>query len=265
MKDKPTFKEYLFFNKDNIIKSADGSYYTPASEKAKYTYVGILLVLSIVTFVLLQFLYSRTFWPRNFDFTLGFVMVIVLSYSLAYLFTQYERIPESSEDHRYASSLNFSSIPAIVTLIFFSVVFIFLILQSTGMTYMRYWLSGGSVRVIQTSIEIRGDDDSLLYNTDDFDSNGGVIQIPSLPADASADIKIITSDSPEPLMLSLDGNNDVCVQPAYVQQNWIWMTDYFVQEGYLFDPDIHDGSILTLTCGDLYREWVFEVDEEEGI
>ncbi len=125
------------------------------------------------------------------------------------------------------------------------------------MTYIRYWLDGGP-RI--SSIEVRENGSWVYSNEDPTDES--IINIPVLTGQPAINISVSTSGSPEPLQLALDGKS----MPVYndFELRWFWDSDYFVQCGYIDYADIRDGSTLTLTCGNLHREWVFDVADKEA-
>lgn len=46
--------------------------------------------------------------------------------------------------------------------------------------------------------------------------------------------------------------------------NWFWEDKYLRSDYYILlsRSDIHDGSILEMTCGGMYRKWVFDLTDE---
>lgn len=102
-----------------------------------------------------------------------------------------------------------------------------------------------------------------VYSADEDEINDTI----PLPFDREVyqRIVIITSHTQDPAQLSLDGvaptrwlSITSCKWPS-----WFW--DGYLKQTYYYDNVvIRDGSVLTLDCGSLHREWVFDVAEGSG-
>ncbi len=264
MKDRPTFREFLFYYRKAFVKSTSGGFYTPVnSRKAKALYFVVFLAFEVMLFtVWILTMHRGQLWPtRMIDFLLLLNLGNLLCQYPHYRFTRYERIPEDSEAYARASTLKYPSKATVISMSLLAAILLLVALQSTGASYVRYWLDGGAM-ITQADISIGGHDKPLPLAQEALSGDAPMLQIPAASGSPSVSVSVTTSGSPEPLQLMLDGK----AARVFADQElrWFWDANYFVQCGYIDDADVHDGSVLTLTCGELTREWVFEVADEEA-
>ena len=207
MRDKPTFRELLFYSRKTFVKSKEGVFYTPVNlGKAKAFLIGIFACFCVapLTIWVLASLNGQL-WPTRFiDNLILMNLGSLLCQYPYYRFLRYERIPENSEAYVRASALKYPSKVTIVSRWILGVIYLLLALHSTGAAYIRYWLDGGAR--ITEAIVVIGETETLpLYDEIDIPSEPSVIEIPSFPDNLPASIRVTTSGSPEPMQLTLDG------------------------------------------------------------
>ena len=258
MSDRPTYKDYLFHTENRYTKSG-GRYYTIAKEKTSirnWLFLGVYFAASTALIVLSI---TNVIWPAWLgEMWLLFVPVYILLTIRRYNRARFILVQEDTEDWQKASKRIFSGVTMIVWIV---VVLSSLILYSPGgftVSYIRSQLDNNAAVEMDT---IGGEKYYSAENSSDK-------RVPYTISYYKGDfwIKIQVLRTPHTARLSLDGQplpqKD---QPRKSVTTILDMPDYFKQ-GYFFSipgDKLHDGSTLTLTCGDLVREWVFEVADKE--
>ena len=260
MSDRPTYKDYLFHSESRYIKSG-GRYYTMAVEKAGIRTRIFLGVYIAAVAALIVLSLTNIIWPIWVGelWLLSIPIQIILS-KRRYNRARFVPVEENTEDWQKASKRIFSAVTMIVWIV---VVLSSSILYSPGgftVSYIRSQLDNNAIVEMYT---IGGE----KYYSDGDSSDQGVPYTITSFYEGDVWINIRVLHSPDTARLSFDGQplpqKD---QPRKSGTTILEMLDYFEQETFFSIPGdkLHDGSTLTLTCGGLTREWVFDVPNEEA-
>ncbi len=254
MNDKMAYRDYFFHSIYNNIKSND-LFFVIIDKKTSFINLiglcfGILLLIANNILGLLDFILSGIL----FDLVLTFGLICYLVPIIKYWRIQFIRMQMDTEKRNKSSESSFFAerrIIAIISLTLFAVV---AFQRGFTVPYICSQLNGGGIIRVSVAGEARYYSDILTFDESD--------PIPiTIPPDEDVTVYISVRRTPFPARLSLNGNP----LPDIYQLNKksIDFTDYFRQDGICELPDgvYRDGSILTVTCGDLTREWVFDTAE----
>ncbi len=264
MSDRPTYTDYLFHREGSYILSR-GEYFTVINHKRRFLYwaIGFGVLLAAIG-ILMWLEITDRIWPVwMHDVHLAAIPLFFLVTWLQYRRAHFINVKEGTEDWEKASKQVFSAIAQIIWIVM--LLFNFLLFAPNGFTvsYIRSQLDGGgqvrSARITIADGEELFDDVYLAEKT-------MMISIPKKKS-AVVEVNVTVIRTPASLIVSLDGQplppGEWTYRTSHFYASW---SEYFKQYGYYTIPtsDIRDGSVLTLTCGDLYREWVFEVADKEA-
>ncbi len=263
--DRPTYKDYLLHEQDGYIRSG-GRYFAITEERKSIAsiIVSILVFTASVAAVIWVFS-SSNIWPV----WIGEVYLFMSAFHLIQSLWQFRScrfipVPEDTPAWRDAQALEYSPQKKIIYIVAQAVVLIMVIFGTLSGGYtislIRSQLdSGGTV-----SAEFSADDTGTFYEESHVTDE--IVQVPiSDPSGGDVRIDITVVHTPETARLSLDGKPLPDEQQPDKTQNIFDLQNYFLQEAY-FDISgklLHDGSTLTLNCGSLHREWVFDVTDKE--
>ncbi len=268
MNDRPTYKDYKQSHAEgNVIMTPDGSLFAILNMwlyKLFNFFSNILL--GTVGFISAIMVLFNGMWPNlMFDF---FFAAFVLSHFLGYpkyILLRFIRLEPGNLDHKEASSWfppqqeqrqNSSKVLDIAGKVILACMAIFILLNSHTTVLVRSLFD--SPRLVSAEILQNGSIDIL----DDSSSTSTVITIPTNLSN-ELDVQVVMAYTAETAEFALDGKpviDDFTLGDKAL--SLFWQPDYLMRRYDLNLTKIRDGSTLTLTCGDLHREWVFEVDEE---
>ena len=265
MNDKPTYRDYLFHDNGKYIRSGGQYYSIVTSKKRKIVFRTVRIsFLVIVIGLLIWLMCSNTSGPNLGDASGpnlgdGFLTVCLITEILSILKYRHARfviVPEGSDAYREASELQYSASSKVKEVVLTCVVLIILVPGSYTVSYIRS-LADHSGGIVSTSIESRED---ILYSSENVTEENILVSVPDL-ADHSLFADITVTQSPSHARLMLDGQPLPDKYQPQMGGSTLFSNDYFKQSTLFSIPvsQLHDGSTLTLTCGDLRREWTFDL------
>lgn len=262
MSDKPTYKEFNRRSGDTVIVADGRSFIVENNGILR----GIIAVYPILFYIAI-FIFNQTDFGelhRNFVFDAGAIMII-LYWPLMRLLYKLARFRVNTEEDDYNCRLGFdgmqrnrkpmtSAVTCRVSVAFFAIVLLFCIANSFFVFYIR---SAIEDRAHFTTVTLSDDGEEI--NLLCIDSSDG--DEVTLPADTTPLLFVETACTTEKLTITLDGKSSsfYIYEDAYA--SWFWETDYFIYRYRALIDEIHDGSVLEMTCGDLYQQWVFDLPE----
>ena len=271
MKDKLTYKDYKQSrNKGNVIMSPDGSLYVISNMwlDKLFAVLSSIPPAAIPSIYLIFAIYNRL-W-LNLMFECGFAAAAI---SPLFDYTKYRlllfvKLEPGSRDYQEANSWfkperesrqTALKILGITARVIIAGAVVFALLNSHTAELVRS-LFDSQPRV--ASFEVNSYQDSgdvdVLYSAS-TDPSITVIHLPS-PENSQIYVNALVSRTLTPAQLTLDGKPltlNLYVFSSHL--SWFWEPEYLKQGFRFYLDDIRDGSTLTLTCGGLTREWVFEV------
>lgn len=249
MSDRPTYNEYAFSRTENVVQTADGLYFNVSTPKFTSAIRVLLYFLFVGLYIWLIFRRSEGFiWPHlMLEAQLFLLLVLQVSNYIGYRLTSFREISADDEDHAEVSAWHYGKPGFSAGKILLVLVLVFLLLNSFSVTYLR--------SVINHDAQVESINDEAV--TEDTQ----VITVPYNSYDQTLYIQIIRTS--QPAEFTFDGM-PLENYSRNLLFSWIWEEGYFRQRYELFLDDIHDGSVLNLTCGDITREWVFDVADEEA-
>ena len=258
--DRPTYRDYLFHSENRFVKSGN-CYYTIAKEKVSvgaWVFVGLY---SAVIAVLIVLGITNIIWPTWFgEIWLVSVPVHIFLSKQRYRRARFILVQEDTEDWQKASKRVFSAAGLILWMV---VVFFNLVMYLPGCFTVSYIRSQSDRNA---TIEMGVSGEGTYYSDENTLDESVPVTISALPND-DVWINIRIFHTPDTARLSLNGQplpqKDQLRKRA---TSIIDIQNYFEQGTFFSIPGnlLHDGSTLTLDCGDLHREWVFSVAGEEG-
>ena len=277
MSDRPTYKDYKESRKEgNVIMTPDGSYYAATNPWV----IKLFALLSIILFggagIIVIALYNGLWLNLMFDFLLApFVLSWLLDYS-KYRLLRFEKLEPGSPEHMEVISRfkpqqekrqTAAKILEITVKVILTCMFLFALLNTYTAELVRSLFDSQprlfSVEI--TSHQMDGEPE-VLYSADGETSQTVVL----LPATENLQIYVNASVTRtlKPVQLNLDGKplilNMYNLHTYGRPPSWFWEPEYLKQAFRFYLEGIHDGSTLTLTCGDLHQEWVFDVTDKEA-
>ena len=265
MSDRPTYKDYLFYEKDGYIRSGE-RYFAITEERTS--------IFSIVTYVLMIAAFAFVLWLTTSDLIwhawLGEAYLLLWAHSIFrsvrhFRLCRFKPLPQNTPAWCDARELKYSPGKKIIFIAAQAVVLIMgmLALASGGFTIslIRSQLDGGGIVYAEFSVDSTG-----TFYEDSYATEESVMILLPDPTGRDIQLNLAVVHTPDIARLSLDGIPLPDDQQPYRIQNMLDLQDYFKQETYfrMSGNLLHDGSVLTLTCGELTREWVFEVADEEA-
>ena len=269
MKKPFTFWEYLFCRSGNVIETKDGRFYVVNNA----VWVTLLHIAYIIIWILSVFYFPlyyafRVYWPNlGFDYLLAMITLPYIVSAIRYRTALAAPAPDGRSDEKpYIIKMNrrLKKIFAFVCM----AVAIFCLLNSVGLASLRGLINGGG-RLQDLYVSHNHSDNEWhsahLYNED----GSGHITTEPLPEDApyhQNGIEISVMHTPAKATFLLNGKPPREYIDWDMEPFWFWENDYLLTY-YYFETKygaVRDGSTLTLTCGDLTGEWVFEMADEEA-
>ncbi len=255
MRDRPTYWEYRFANQDGYIRTRDGWFFkTHVSKAAKWVPFGLtmfLLVLFAGVYLLSisgNLSYSRLN-SRLFDFFTFPLLFSISSHLLEYRMTRYQLIDENSEDIETAKGIVFARNGYLKAAFLLAIpIWIFAAMNSNA-AILLYSAIADRPAIIEATADMPGQQDVPMLNVQ-------TIPFPSGVTDAALEITV--TRAVYRASFYLDGKE--C--PAFddvsdFSLHFFWEKYYPRNEYDVMLFDIKDGSVLTMDCGDIHREWTF--------
>ncbi len=256
MSDRPTFWEYIIYRYHDEVKTRSGRYYIFDLYTRKRRWFSIMLPVLFNALLFSSLLISPNV---IFDVVIVNVLLFCLVFKLeynSYHFKEFEMAQASTDPSvwRYRPALRKTGLCALALLMVFS-----LINSFSALAIKSAIENNPQIQIM----EVRTDNDEV-YTEIDIDGTTDTIILSQFGSEGTVYIQITTVRTPSRVSLCLDGKPLEYYHADFI--SWFWNTDY-VSRFYTFFTDgldIRDGSVLTLTCGDLVREWVFEVPDKEA-
>lgn len=263
MSDRPTFWEFAFHRRGNVVKTIDGQYlllagsddYPDRRYDPSRWGLGMLFALGFFAqYVILSMKLRPNF---VFDLMVLWGALLWLVYFIQYRRTRFEFVDADSVNLFEVSewftrpSATARRVKSIVISFFLLLLWLFAALNSVGFSYLRC-LSSNSPRVL--SIDILASDDADPVNPDTASL------IYRTKQDYSLVMDITVAQTNRNAVFALDGvavNLVTTDKPVFFLWQPVFPTRYMLIIG---RDSIRDGSVLTLTCGSLHREWVFRTE-----
>ena len=264
MNDKPTYREYRKCSQGEFVKTEGGQYYkVEAGKTVKNTAKLLSLIIAGIYFcadILLIIFQDRVWQNLQMDILVFAVLLEYGIYRLAYRFNRFIQIEEGIHDYYVASSLVYKKRfyhNRIWTLLVM-VPILFALLNSFSITYIRSRIEHNSAVSRVEIIQYDG-----LKETEISIIDGQGILLSARLKDVSVYISI--TRTPDAVQFYLDGQ-PVDEQFRHLGIAWFWEKGFFPQkyELYFSKEEIHNGSVLEMACGDLYRKWVFDLTGEDA-
>ena len=258
MNDKPTFKDYYFHRERNYIRSNDQYFVMDEKKTSLIFWIGLgILIALLIASIILDFI--GIIWSGiYYDILFVLYLIPVIMPIIKYRRTKFTLLQMDTEERKKASELSFSPGSSISSILWLILIAAFIFPSGFTVSFIRSQLDGGGIIEVRVKGEETYYDDTLTFD------ESAPIPI-TVPPDENVKVYISILHTPQTARLSLNGNT----QPPDIYQpnkRQINFTDYFRQDGICKLPDgaYRDGSTLTLTCGDLTREWVFDTADKEG-
>ena len=151
-----------------------------------------------------------------------------------------------------------SKLPARILAIVNSLIFLFALANSVSVLYI---LSQIENRPIMIQVNVK--DETIDVPVP---STGGNTDQLIVPPGKDLSLAVTITGAIEKLQMRTDGRfiNDWSLRRSHM--SWFWEDEYFISDYYVFidNSDIHDGSMLEMTCGNLHRKWVLDVAVEDA-
>ncbi len=270
MQEKPTYREYSWAQMNGFIRTKDGRYFKAEKSKAAKRIISALNIVSLASLYIFPiWIISKYLFWTNFEmeFILLYFALTYLIGRLDYRLTRFSLVEESSPDFDAAQNAKYRK--TIVRTIVLSIAItasIFLLLNSYSVMLIRSVFGQGGEITAAATIPVN----SLLESD-------------TIPIDVSPDdkfVEITITRTPEIAKFYLDGqpipSPDMFTtlqsmwEPSFRTSNvhhsasiqFIWEEEYFYCEYNIWLEDVSDGSVLTLDCGDLHREWTIEAEDK---
>lgn len=254
MLDKPTIKEYLKYRNGRYTKTEDGRYYAIITYPKTFTMLIILAVLMAAPIFILRFSDIRWGAEISSDLLILFLIALLFLPAVFYPFERFQRIEEVSEQYQKVLAQPNLKYSRVFTLIGTAIMVLVFSLGSYSFAYLRSLFDTPEAEL---GIYADGMDGSVKLSTDE----GDTIIVVRGELSEEATIYLFTWHTPAIPQLVLDGK--VVKARDARQSSPFWFGQYhFHQYGTypVNTKDIHDGSVLTLTCGKWQYEWEFDVD-----
>ncbi len=265
MSGKLAYKDYfLSKKKGNVIMTQDGRLFATERMQVRseiLRYLFILIVLIIFSPLVVRY----DLWPGSFyDFafvcgTLTFGVFLLMPRLLRFT----ELKPDSPEyqealswfssPNRHVNKASFVIMHAVIAAALLTS------LLSSHMAELVCSVFDSQPRVASLEIVQYG---ITVYPSDNGEAPG---LITLANADGELSVRAVVSRTTDEAELSLDGkplDNRLWHKSRLPHE--FWQSEYLRQIYDCLLTGIRDGSVLTLTCGGLVREWVFEVPDKEA-
>lgn len=260
MDNKPTFNEYIFHNKYDIVSCKDGRHYLITNPKSRIFDVALYISLYVLLFIAIPHCLSLSVHLIGEDcWALLFLLYFCLI-RIQYRFTRFEDI---SHDEDYQDELKpYKRRGEYILKVLFAIIFIFLILNSYSFTYLISRIDDNT-RLTETKFTM-GNSSAVHLETKesvDYSKLNEIILPTNDETNYDISMLAIVVGSPELARISVDDKLLIKDVSRYIYKFDFWEPDYFKQE-YFIKTKVHDGSVLELDCGSLHREWTFRCQTE---
>jgi len=250
MTDKPTLKEYLRFRNMSYVRTFDGRYFKIAN--LYFTFPLLMIVALLLAAPSLIMLYIDVRWHSSIshDLIILFVILSLFLPRLIYRFEKFELLQPGSEKYQKASTREYwGRLTAVITAV------LIISVNSVSSFSLSYLRSLADTPETRCSISwAKGEDRAF-----DLEEGDRIIMLPA-QSDRRVGITIKLYHTPYAPELTLDGKV-IDYDFGEYSGDWTYLldNDYFSQKISAKVPaaDIHDGSVLTLTCGKWSYEWTF--------
>ena len=259
MSKKPTFIEYIFSRRAQYVRTLDGRYYIVENEPKprRFSIFLAALVLYYMVQLTVFFVLKQMLWRNlQFDFALiGIAGSSMLSYR-RYRSVKFSDISGEEENLKEARTLGFNRYESRFWALCYVLFAALLLLHSLSIFSLRSVIEHDATvtRIIVT-----------VDGYDVYDAGGGELEQHGSSGYNSeyARFYISIKKTPAHASFRLDGNQLTEGLDQNTLMSWLFDADYLKQSYELYIPkaDIHDGSVLEMTCGDLYRKWVFDIED----
>ncbi len=260
MNDRPTFWEYLLSCNSNVIKTRSGRYFWfDKDSRKRFWLTRIAFFLFVMAFNTVIYLTNRISLPQNSIFDVAFLLLCLLCpvLRLVYKATRFEELEPGSANAEEACTWRYYPVIRKAGVSALAALSVFCLLNSFATLAIRSAVENAP-RI--HSIELEAGDEPVHMEADTYKGDN-VVELTRLQSKGTVYIHVTTAGTPYHAELSLDGR-PIEMEQWRKRMSWFWERDYFICEYYgeiRVSNNIPDGSTLTLTCGDLSREWVFEV------
>ena len=263
MNDKPTFKEFNGMLRD-VVKTTEGRYfivdnYVVLRRMQKAIIIGGLFIFSLIP----QVLIAVGTIPYNaiFDFLLLCMLIGIPFEQLHYRLSRFKELKNDTEEFRDAEgwfSDSWSKAKRVFRLIMIIIllpILLFAFANSFTIQYIRSVIE--NLPEAQAEPYDKRDDMTIIPVSDDTD------RVVVAKGDSTA-IVVTVSGTAAIAQAFIDGQLMTKGFRRISQPSFFWQADYLINRYHIFpeEADVHDGSVLEMTCGDLHRKWVFDLTEE---
>ncbi len=261
MNTNPTRREFWRRSGD-IVQTADGRYFKVENDSAMRGWFAVGWIFINAAVVILIFLSSHIRIPDNCFFDQA-VLVILIWWGLMrlqYRMARFREITDGWEgcislDRIHEKQRELSPAVRRIGWVLLAAVLLFSAANSFTAFYVRSHLDN-KAQIIK--MELNGNNEVLLWKDGDGDEV-------DWPADVTPWLVVETAFTLDKASFSLDGEPYGRVN-AYRETNisLFWRYDYFVKGYEIPIFDVHDGSVLELTCGDMHRTIIFHIKDKQG-
>ncbi len=255
----PTYDEFKHTHVNSeetgyIIKTGEGRLYLlenskfiQRAEKA----IRYLFYVAFVTVILFVSISDKQ-WPMlRIDKVLVPILLAPLTSRLLYRRARFRELEPGSAEYETLKNKNFGQPPGRLQFILLGLLFLLLFLNSFTFTYLK--------SLIYQEAQIT----SVQVNSEEFDPRTGDAPAVFRVSDTGDDyhLRVTTICVPEKATVTADGEPTWGYRIPYF--SFFWQADYFSQQQDFFIERslIRDGSVVTFECGDLTREWVFDLPD----
>ncbi|MEM5770884.1 MAG: hypothetical protein AAGU32_21770 [Bacillota bacterium] len=258
MEDKPTLKEHLQSRYGRFVRTNDGCYYATIHSRCYWAIsISLLLIVAVPAFILL---FTNIPWHTGIanDMLVIFNILSFLLPRLTYRFEKFVLLQEGTEDYQNASGMRYSKHMRAVWLA--TTIFTCAVFASGGFT-LSYLRSLTDTPEARCSIKwAQGEYGE--YQTVDTEEGGSSITIPP-EMEETVQIRLVINHTPYAPELLIDGKTVHSDFDKFFRDSTLVFSKlYFYQvvESTITAADVHDGSVLTLTCGKWSYKWTFVSD-----
>ncbi len=262
MSNKPTFKEYIFINRDYVIKSSDGHYYF----QKKRCHLMIKIAALFLIYVLLSFGVNKLFSSYNLweNVRLDILLLIEL---IAYfvLRLQYRRSTFENVDDTFDDPTIFATQPKTLTknkfifsMIFCFVITMFVLLNSFSAMFIRS-LFEKPHNITDMRVNFTVTDNVKSIEISDCE-NLTVLSIPDKKVNSIV-IHVNISGSPSSYQFKLNGVLMPEIDCTKLN-SYIWDEEVFKQfcRGSYDIENLPDNSVLEISSGSFSRQWTIKTE-----
>ena len=256
MREKPTYWDSILINSEGFIKSNDGQYFKAEHNKVvkRISKINHYLFLILPICILLM---ETKIWPNLFmEIFLAVLLtdlsIDILDYRLTRFYPVYAGSHEYDVAHSGAHPRRWGSIIKVLLFVAAAATCVFALLNSYCVMLIRSAFGQGG-EITQAAADVGGHYIGSVMETD---------VIPLSKALTIAEVDFTIANTPLVSEFRLDGQSiptddaerDMLYSP-------IWDQHYFTCEYDVYLPEVRNGSILTMDCGNLHREWTFRISD----